>query len=205
MQAGEPDLGVLEGIVVAVELVGAVGTVAVAQGDVGDAEGVLQMGLGAELEIAVVAVVGEAVGEVAREGDGLGPGSEDEGAIGALLVGAEVAESEADGEVAGFGSAGDEVDRAAHGVGAVHGGTGAFENFDAVDGSDGNGEVHAVVAGLDVADAQAVEQDQGLAEVGAADGDVGLDAVGRALLQVDGGIELEEIDRGRWRAGRAGG
>ena len=52
------------------------------------------------------------------------------------------------------------------------------------------------MAGLDIADAQAIEEDQGLAEVGAAEGDVGLDAVRRALLEVDGGVEPEKVHQG---------
>jgi hypothetical protein len=49
------------------------------------------------------------------------------------------------------------------------------------------------VAGLRVVHAAAVEEDEGLGERGAADGEVALEAVGGALAEVEGGVELEEI------------
>jgi hypothetical protein len=52
------------------------------------------------------------------------------------------------------------------------------------------------VAGLGVVDAEAVEEDEGLLEGGAAEGEVGLNAVGGASLEVEGGVLTEEIDYG---------
>jgi hypothetical protein len=51
------------------------------------------------------------------------------------------------------------------------------------------------VSGLGVVDAEAFEQDEGLLEGGAADGEVGLDAVAAAGLEVEGGVLTEEVGR----------
>ena len=51
------------------------------------------------------------------------------------------------------------------------------------------------MAGLRVVETHAVEQHEGLAEAGAADGEIGLHAVGRALGEVERGVELEQIDQ----------
>ena len=91
---------------------------------------------------------------------------------------------------------GEEVDGAADGVGAVEGGAGAVEDVDAGDGVEGDGDVEVEVAGLGVVDAEAVEEDEGLLEGGAADGEVGLDAVGGAGLEVEGGVLAEVVDDG---------
>ena len=110
---------------------------------------------------------------------------------------------------------GDEVDGAADGVGAVEGGAGAVEDVDAGDGVERDGDVEVEVAGLGVVDAEAVEQDERLLEGGAADGEVGLHAVGGAGLEVEGGVEAEVVDdaveeqrlvrgcRGSGRSGRS--
>ena len=97
---------------------------------------------------------------------------------------------------AGGGWLGEEIDGAADGVGAVEGGTGAVEDVDAGDGVEGNGDVEVQVAGLGVVDAETVEEDEGLLEGGATEGEVGLDAVGCAGLEVERRILAEEIDDG---------
>ena len=89
---------------------------------------------------------------------------------------------------------GDEVDCAADGVGAVEGAAGAVEDFDAGDGVEGDGDVEVQVRGLGVVDAQAVEQEEGLLEGGATDGEVGLNSVGAAGLKVEGGVQAEDVD-----------
>jgi hypothetical protein len=91
---------------------------------------------------------------------------------------------------------GEEVDRAAYGVGAVKRAAGAVKDVDSGDGVEGDGDVEIQVARLGIVDAKAVEQDEGLLEGGAAEGEVGLDAVGGAGLQVEGGVLAEEIDDG---------
>src|SRR5215510_6895420 len=50
------------------------------------------------------------------------------------------------------------------------------------------------MAALDVVEALAVEEDQGLAEAGSTNGEVSLDAVGGALSEVEGGVEFEGVD-----------
>ena len=50
------------------------------------------------------------------------------------------------------------------------------------------------MAGLWVVDAETVEEDEGLLEGGASEGEVGLDAVGGAGLEVEGGVLAEEVD-----------
>jgi hypothetical protein len=49
------------------------------------------------------------------------------------------------------------------------------------------------MAGLGVVDAKAVEENEGLLEGGAAKGEVGLDAVAGAGLEVEGGVLTEEV------------
>src|ERR1039458_9795721 len=95
---------------------------------------------------------------------------------------------------AGGGLAGEEVDCAADGVGAVEGGAGAVEEVDAGDCVEGDGDVEVQVAGFGIVDAEAVDEDEGLLEGGAADGEVGLNAFAGAGLEVEGGVGAEEID-----------
>ena len=71
-----------------------------------------------------------------------------------------------------------------------------MEDVDSGDGVEGDGDIEIQVAGLGVVDAEAVEEDEGLLEGGAAEGEVGLDAVGGAGLEVEGGVLAEEIDGG---------
>ncbi len=59
-----------------------------------------------------------------------------------------------------------------------------MQDVDAGDGVERHGDVEIEVAGLGVVDTQAVDEDEGLLEGGAADGKVGLDAAGGAGLQV---------------------
>ena len=92
------------------------------------------------------------------------------------------------------GLCGDEVDGSADGVGAVEGGAGAVQDFDAGDGVERDGDVEVEVAGLGVVDAEAVEQEEGLLEGGAADGEVGLDSGGGAGLEVERGVLAEVVD-----------
>ena len=141
----------------------------------------------------VAAVGDEAVGGVAAAGELLGEGLGVVGGAEVLLFGAEVAEADLGGDGGEAGLGGDEVDGAAEGVGAVEGGAGAVEDVDAGDGFEGDGDVEVEVAGLGVVDAEAVEEDEGLLEGGAADGEVGLDAVAAAGLEVEGGVEAEEV------------
>jgi hypothetical protein len=85
----------------------------------------------------------------------------------------------------------EEVYGASDGVGAVEGGTGTVEDFDAGEGVEGDGDVQVEVASLGVVDAEAVEEDEGLLEGGAADGEIGLDAGGGSGLEVEGGVLAE--------------
>jgi hypothetical protein len=70
------------------------------------------------------------------------------------------------------------------------------EDVDAGHGVEGNGDVEIEVAGLRVVDAEAVEKDEGLLEGGAAEGEVGLNAVGSAGLEIEGGVLAEVVDYG---------
>lgn len=102
----------------------------------------------------------------------------------------------ADYREAGGGGLGEEIDSAADGVGAVEGAAGSVEDVDAGDGVEGDGDIEVEVAGLGVVDAETVEEDEGLFEGGAAEGQVGLDAVCCARLKVEGGVLAEEVDDG---------
>ena len=54
-------------------------------------------------------------------------------------------------------------------------------------------DVHVVMPRLHVVEALPVEQDERLAETRAADREVGLDAVGRTLAQVERGVEAQQV------------
>jgi hypothetical protein len=62
------------------------------------------------------------------------------------------------------------------------------EDVDSGDGVKRDRDVEVEMAGLGVVDAEAVEEDEGLLEGGAAEGEIGLDSIGSAGLQVEGGI-----------------
>jgi len=57
------------------------------------------------------------------------------------------------------------------------------------------------VAGFGVVNAEAVEEDEGLLKGGAAEGEIGLNAVGGASLEVEGGILAKVVDDGVCREG----
>ena len=66
-------------------------------------------------------------------------------------------------------------------------------HFDPRNRIERHGDVHIVMAGLNVVEALAVQQDERLAEAGAADREVALHAAGRALAKVERGIEAEQV------------
>ena len=194
LHAGEPGLGVLPGIEVAVELIGAEGVIHVGEVERAVAEVRGKAGDGGEIEIAVVAVGTEAGRKIAREGELLGDFLAGDAEGGALLVDAVAAECGAQAEFGDGGRLGDDVDDAAHGVGSVESGTRPAHHFDALHAFEGHRDVHIVMAGLWVVQTHAVEQHEGLAEAGAADGEIRLDAVGGAFGEVERGVELDQID-----------
>jgi len=196
LHAGPPGFGVLPGGIRTVKLVCAEGVVHVGEGDIGGSPGGDEVGAGGKLEIAVVAVGHKAAGKIAGEAELLGDAADGIGKGAALLIGPEVADSGAEPELETFGRSGDDVDDAAGGIGAVHGGAGTAQHFDSGDGIERHGNIHVVMAGLDVVETEAVEQHQGLFEVGAADGEIVLHAIGRAGLEVERRIEAQGIDQG---------
>jgi hypothetical protein len=68
------------------------------------------------------------------------------------------------------------------------------EDFDAGDGVERDGDVEVEVAGLGVVDAETIDEDEGLLEGGAADGEIGLDSEWGAGLEVKGGVLTEIVD-----------
>ena len=108
----------------------------------------------------------------------------------------------ADGDVgreARSGAPGDDVDGAADRVGAVHRGAAAEQHLDALDVEQRDRDVAVVVPRLRVVEASAVDQHEGLAEAGAADREVGLDAARAALAHLDAGHQPKRVDRRRQR------
>jgi hypothetical protein len=105
-----------------------------------------------------------------------------------------------EGEAGGW-RLGEEIDGAADGVGAVKRRSRSVEDVDAGYGVEGDRDVKVEVAGFGVVDAEAVEEDEGLLEGGAAEGEVGLNAVWGAGLEVEGGVLAEEVDDGVCREG----
>ena len=75
-----------------------------------------------------------------------------------------------------------------------------MEHVDASDGVERHSDVEIEVASFRVINAEAVDEDEGLLEGGAADGEVGLHAFAGASLNVERGIGAEEVD-GRVSAG----
>ena len=69
-----------------------------------------------------------------------------------------------------------------------------MEDVDAGDGVERDGNVEVEMAGLGIVDAEAVDEDEGLLESSAADGEVGLHAFGGAGLEVEGRVGAEEVD-----------
>ena len=108
----------------------------------------------------------------------------------------------AEGDVGGearAGPPGDDVDGAADGVGAVHRRAAAEQDLDALDVEQRHRHVAVVVPRLGVVEPGAVDQHQRLAEGGAADGEVGLDAARAALAHLDAGHQPQRVDRRRHR------
>ena len=70
-----------------------------------------------------------------------------------------------------------------------------MEDVDARDRFHGDRQIEVEMSGFRVIDAQAVQEDEGLLEGGATQGEVRLDTVAAACLQVGGGIETDEIDQ----------
>ena len=68
-----------------------------------------------------------------------------------------------------------------------------MEDVDSRDGVERDGDVEVEMAGFGVVDAEAVEEDEGLLEGGAADGEVGLNAAGAAALKVERGVLTEVV------------
>ena len=156
---------------------------------------VVEPGLGGNGVGGVVAVGEEAVGGVAAGGDLLGKWAGSVGGAKVILQRAEAAcAGTGDHAEAWGGRAGEEVDGAADGVRPVEGGAGAVQHVDAGDGVERDGDVEIQVAGFGIVDAEAVDQDEGLLEGGAANGEVGLDAFAGAGLDVERGIGAEEVD-----------
>jgi hypothetical protein len=151
---------------------------------------------GGELQVAIVAVGHEAGRKIAREGELLGDFLAGDAERGALLVDAVAAERRTQAEFGDLGRLGDDVDDAAHGVGAVHGGTRSAHDFHALHAFERHRDIHIVMPGLRVVEAHAVEQHQRLAEARAADGEIALHAVGRAFGEVERRVQLEQIHQG---------
>ena len=114
----------------------------------------------------------------------------------ALLVDAVVAHRGAQAQFQTLRRRGDDVDHAGGGIRAVHAGAGTAQHLDLRHGIQRHGDIHIVMAGLDVVQAQAVEQHQGLAEAAAANGKIGLHAVGSALLQVERRVQPQQVGQG---------
>ena len=113
-----------------------------------------------------------------------------------LLVEAEVSRAAEQTQFAGIERRGAGVDNAADRVRTVERRAGALQHFHAGKHFKRDRQIEIEVARLHVIHAEAVEQDEGLPERSAANGDVGLQRAGRALLQIECGVELEQIEPG---------
>ena len=111
-----------------------------------------------------------------------------------LLIGAETPHRRAQADLHPFGGLGNDVDHAAGRVGAIECGAGAAHDFHAGYSIERDGDVHVVMPGLDIVEALAVEQHEGLSEIRAADGEIGLHSVGGALLEIERRVEPEQVE-----------
>ena len=64
-----------------------------------------------------------------------------------------------------------------------------------VHGVEGNRKIEIVMRGLAVVDTKSIEQDQRLLKAAAAQDDIGLRTAGAALLEKDGRVLAEKIER----------
>jgi hypothetical protein len=94
-------------------------------------------------------------------------------------------------------TAGDDVDRAAEGVGAEDRGPRSLQNLDPLDGVERHGDVAVVVARLGVVQANAVDQHQHLTEICPANGEVGLHAGNAARTHIHRRRQPQHIGNGR--------
>ena len=86
-----------------------------------------------------------------------------------------------------------QVDHAADGIRTVHGRTRPLQDLDPLHGVERHRHVEIMVPGLRVIQAQAVEQDQRLAEGCSPDRHVALHQVGRPLPEIERRIQPEKI------------
>ena len=100
------------------------------------------------------------------------------------------------------GAPGDDVDGAADRVRAVHRGAAAEQHLDALDVEQRHRDVAVVMPRLGVVETGAVDEHQRLAEAGAADREVGLDAARPALAHLDARDQPQRVDRLRQRQPR---
>jgi len=104
----------------------------------------------------------------------------------ALLVRAIVSHGRPQAQLETLRGRGNHVDHAAGGIRTVHGGTRSTQHLDPFTESSGTGYPYCD-GRMHVVEALAVEQDEGLLEIRAADGEIGLHTIGSAFLQVERG------------------
>src|ERR1019366_5997786 len=174
--------------------VGAKRTVGSRKQDGRAAERALEISLARNGGVAIVAVGHKSGGEAAVAHQRLAPLLGSVRRDGALFVVTEISGAGANAELATRSGSGDEVDRTAHGIGAIERRARSVQHFDAADGVERNRQVEIVMASLRIVDPQAIDENEGLSEGRSADGEIGLHAARRALAKVDGRIEAEGID-----------
>ena len=192
--ASKPGPRALPGIEVPVEMVGAERAIVVRQQNLRPAQGGGPVGHGGERNISVIAVGTEPGGEIAGKPELLAQPAGDEAKVATLLVDAKVSNRGAQADFGYPGRGRHEVDHAADGIGPVKRRTGAAQDFDALDGLQRHGNVHVVVAGLHVVRSPAVQEDEGLREGSAADGNIRLHAVRTALAEVNRRFQPQKIN-----------
>ena len=195
LDAGQPSLGALPGVVRAIELVRAVGPVAGRKQNVGRTRLGLQPTLAGKCVAAVVAVGDEAVRGVAAAGQLLGKWPRGVGCTKMFLQRAVVSRARPCHHAQSRGwRSGQQVHRAADGVRSVERGARTMQYIHARDGVQRHGNVQVQVAGFGIVHAQPVDQNQRLLEGGAADCEVGLHAFAGARLQVERWVGAQQID-----------
>ena len=175
-------------------------------GEVAAGEGVAAVPEGLQgVEVAVAAaggVAGVAVAALPAGGDGVEAAAVGGRHRGGRAERAEGAALEAGGDPAPGGPAGHDIDGAKQGGGPVDARCRAFQDLNALDVAEVDGEVKGVVAGLRVGDVDAVEEDGDLVVGAAADADVGLHAHRAPLAHIDAeGVFEQVVDRLRRRRG----
>ena len=197
MRRSEPGLGAFPLFLKrSIEIVRAEGPVAVSEQEARRAEMRFEGAQRTQRQIAIIAIRHEAGGKIPREPKLLLPPRLPERRNRMLLIETEIPGPGEQAEFAGLERLRPRIDHAADRVRTIERGTRPFQHFETGDHFQRDRQIEIEVSGLHVVDAQAIEQDQSLPERRAANRQIPLKASRDRLVQVERGIEPQEIEPG---------